>query len=124
LFGGLRATIPVRIIDLSLNGTSIEVPYSLRPGAACEVSLPIADGELVIPSSVLRCTSAGHGMFLVGLEFPTLDANQVQVLEDMIVEISLSKVDTNPGDKTAKTSDSRVKIRIDANQVQPSGTEV
>ena len=47
-----RATLEVRLLDLSLKGARIEHLNLLRPNSACDLELPAALGFLVLAAQV------------------------------------------------------------------------
>ncbi len=54
-----RATLEVRLLDLSLGGARIEHSSLLRPGSACLLEFPAAHGLLVLTAQVARSIVAG-----------------------------------------------------------------
>ena len=54
-----RATLEVRLLDLSLKGARIEHLNLLRPGSSCHLELPTALGSLVLVAQVRWSRVAG-----------------------------------------------------------------
>jgi len=74
--GRMRATVKVRIIDLSLHGMQVEAPVGLPPKGACEITVLAPSGERKLPARVRRCRAeamkSDKGVEMVyraGLEF-------------------------------------------------------
>ncbi len=55
----VRATLQVRLLDLSMGGARIEHRSLLRPGSECLLEFPAAFGPLALSAQVLRSTIVG-----------------------------------------------------------------
>ena len=91
--GRMRATVKVRILDLSLNGMQVEAPVALPPKGSCEITVLAPSGERKLPSTVRRCRAeavkSDKGVEMVyraGLEFKNSDEEGFDV-SSLISEI-------------------------------------
>jgi len=117
----VKATVPAKILDLSVRGMQVEVASTLRPGVDCNVSVPVPSGDLKIRARVERCRARsfsnvenceGGMIYHAGLSFVELSTDDREALEDAIVEFSLSEA---PGGGTGGNGDDTlgpIKIRI------------
>ena len=80
-----RATLEVRLLDLSLKGARIEHLNLLRPKAACTLELPSALGSVVLAARVVWSRVVGTEpsaegerplIYQSGLMFPQVTADQ------------------------------------------------
>ena len=124
--GMVKATVPARVVDLSAAGIQVEVASPLRPAVECNISLPTADGDLKVRALVLRCRASimrqvGSGergmVYRAGLAFLDLSPGQVEVLEDAIVEYSISEVSLVAEGDDGPEMPRPIKIQIDANNI-------
>jgi hypothetical protein len=92
-----RATLEVRLLDLSKSGTRIEHFGSLRPGATYAFELPPAFGSLVLSAKVIHsrvvgteATPEGEPLLLYrsGLTFIGITAGQELDLAAVIDRLS------------------------------------
>lgn len=91
--GRMRATVKVRILDLSLHGMQVEAPVALPPKGSCEITVLAPSGERKLPSTVRRCRAeavkSDKGVEMVyraGLEFKNADEDGFDV-SSLISEI-------------------------------------
>lgn len=125
----VKATVPAKILDLSVQGMQVEVASTLRPGVDCNVSVPVPTGNLKLRARVERCraqsftsveNSEGGMLYCAGLSFIKPSAEDLEALEDAIVEFSLSEVPAvGKGDNGANTA-GPIKIRIAPEHVNHS----
>jgi hypothetical protein len=122
----VKATVPARVVDLSVAGAQVEVSSPLRPSVQCDIALPTAAGDLKIRARVTRCKATvmrdlGGGergmVYRAGLTFMKLEPNEAEVLEDAIVEYSISEVNLAATNEDAGSAPQPIKIQIDANNV-------
>jgi c-di-GMP-binding flagellar brake protein YcgR len=86
VFGRVKATLPVRLVDLSAHGAQLEASTGLPPAGEIDLWLPSPHGELRVKAAVRRCrANAGpRGLvFRAGVEF--LDMDEIQ--RDHLVQI-------------------------------------
>ena len=88
-----RATLEVRLVDLSVSGARIEHVELLRPGSACAFQFPPAIGSLVISARVIHSTVVGsrqnadgerHLRYQTGLHFVGVTPEQRSALEGIV----------------------------------------
>ncbi len=125
LLGKVKATVPARILDLSVDGAQIEVGCILRPAAECDLWLP-GDGDrgVKLRAEVRRCRAAGFQalpggdrvmVYRAGLRFEALDAEARAALERHIARNI--PADESGGQPRVK-ADGRVRIRINSQDIQ------
>ena len=96
LLGKVKATVPARVVDLSVDGAQIEVGCILRPTAECDLWLP-GDGRqsVKLRAEVRRCRATGvkelpggeRGMvYRAGLQFTALDPEARSALERHVAQ--------------------------------------
>ncbi len=92
-----RATLEVRLVDLSVNGARIEHGDLLRPGSACAFQFPPAIGALVLSARVIHSAIVGsmqhadgerHLRYQTGLQFVGVTADQRGVLEGIVERLT------------------------------------
>ncbi len=88
-----RATLEVRLIDLSLKGARIEHDEMLRPGTRCTLELPPAVGAATLTARIVRSTVVGslpkpdgdrQLIYQSGLAFVDVTADQRAALEAVL----------------------------------------
>ena len=92
-----RATLEVRVVDLSVSGARIEHVDLLRPGSACAFQFPPAIGSLVLSARVIHSTVIGssqnpdgerHLRYQTGLQFVGVTPDQRSVLEGIVERVT------------------------------------
>jgi len=92
-----RATLEVRLVDLSVRGARIEHVDLLRPGSACAFQFPPAIGSLVLSARVIHSTVVGstqntdgerHLRYQTGLQFVGVTPDQRGVLEGIVERLT------------------------------------
>ena len=92
-----RATLEVRLVDLSVRGARIEHVDLLRPGSACAFQFPPAIGSLVLSARVIHSTVVGstqntdgerHLRYQTGLQFVGVTPDQRSVLESIVERLT------------------------------------
>lgn len=100
--GTIKASVPARILDLSVHGMQVEVGVALQPSADHNVTLPAGEEKLQLRARVQWCRAtprtngeitAGGMTFHAGLSFLYLSEEDIHHLEDLIVDLSLSEND-------------------------------
>jgi len=79
VFGRVKATLPVRLVDLSAHGAQLEASTGLPPAGEIDLWLPSKHGELRLRAAVRRCraTAGARGLvFRAGVEF--MDVSETQ----------------------------------------------
>ena len=118
--GTVKATVPARILDLSVRGMQVEVSSTLRPGVDCNVSVPVPSGDLKLRARVERCRAriasdeAGEGgmLYRAGLIFIKPTKKQIEALEDAIVDFSIAENGHGAAGGDAAEGNGPIKIRI------------
>ena len=91
-----RATLPVRLLDLSHYGARIEHLDLLRPGSACTFDLPLAIGPLtlfgrVVHSSIVGAAPTPNGERMLryqsGLAFTGITTDQQTSLASALARL-------------------------------------
>lgn len=92
-----RATLEVRLVDLSFNGARIEHGDLLRPGSTCAFQFPPAIGSLILSARVIHSTIVGatqnadgerHLRYQTGLQFVGVTPDQRSVLEGIVERLT------------------------------------
>jgi hypothetical protein len=92
-----RATLDVRLIDLSTTGARIEHGELLRPGSACAFQLPPAIGPLVLTARVVHSAVIGAAptpdgerqlRYQSGLAFVNVTPEQRAALEEVVKRLT------------------------------------
>ena len=93
-----RATLEVRLIDLSATGARIEHDEMLRPGTRCSLQLPPAVGTAILTARIVRSTVVGsvqmpNGdrqlIYQSGLAFLDVTEKQRATLDDVFKRLIL-----------------------------------
>lgn len=125
LLGKVKATVPARVVDLSVDGAQIEVGCILKPTAECDLWLP-GDGRqsVKLRAEVRRCRATGveelpggeRGMmYRAGLRFTALEPEARSALERHIAK---SLPDDDSGEHPVKKRSGRIRIRINSEDIQ------
>ncbi len=125
LLGRVKATVPARVVDLSVDGALIEVGCILRPSAECDLWIP-GDGfqSVKLRAEVRRCRAIGveelpggeRGMmYRAGLRFTALEPEARGALERHIAK---NIPDDDSGAQPAKKPSGRIRIRINSEDIQ------
>lgn len=92
-----RATLDVRLIDLSVTGARIEHGELLRPGSACTFQLPPAIGSValaarIVHSAIIGVTPISDGdrqlHYQSGLAFLNVTPEQRAALEEIVKRLT------------------------------------
>jgi len=86
VFGRVKATLPVRLVDLSAHGAQLEASTGLPPAGEIDLWLPSKRGDLRLRAAVRRCraTAGPRGLvFRAGVEF--MDVSEAQ--REHLIEI-------------------------------------
>lgn len=92
-----RATLEVRLVDLSVSGARIEHGELLRPGSACAFQFPPSIGSLVISARVIHSTVVGSMQnadgerqlrYQTGLQFVGVTPEQRSALEGIVERLT------------------------------------
>lgn len=124
LLGKVKATVPARILDLSVDGAQIEVGCILRPAAECDLWLPGEGNRSVkLRAEVRRCRAAGLQslaggdrvmVYRAGLRFEDLNAEARAAVERHIAR-NIPADDS--GRQPTVKADGRVRIRINSEDI-------
>ncbi len=127
VLGRVKATVPARVLDISVGGVQLEVPCALRPGAVCDLALPHGGGALRLRATVLRCRAVGLRSsalgdrvlhFRAGLEFARMGRRERAALEELIAELTRARECL-----TTPTPAERARIRLDSEDVAAPDVE-
>ena len=110
-----RATLEVRVLDVSEHGLLVESSTPLRPGGTCEIAIEVPGGERGIRAEVRRCraqmveTEKGPRIvYHAGLEFDKPAAGGEEV-KNLISELcgtgTASEAARNKGGEEARSRD-------------------
>jgi hypothetical protein len=92
-----RATLEVRLVDLSVTGARIEHLDLLRPGSSCAFQFPPTIGSLVLSARVVHSTVVGssqaadgqrHLRYQSGLQFVGITPEQQTTLEGIVARLT------------------------------------
>jgi len=92
-----RATLEVRLVDLSVTGARIEHSELLRPGSACAFQFPPAIGSLAVSARVIHSTIIGAMQdsdgarqlrYQTGVQFVGVTPEQRIVLEGIVERLT------------------------------------
>lgn len=92
-----RATLEVKLVDLSVSGARIEHGDLLRPGSSCAFEFPPAIGSLVLSARVVHSTVVGaigtpdgerHLRYQSGLAFIGITPDQRAALEGIVERLT------------------------------------
>ena len=92
-----RATLEVRLVDLSVTGARIEHTELLRPGSACAFQFPPAIGSLVLSARVIHSSVIGamrrldgerHLRYQTGLQFIGVTPEKRTALEGIVERLT------------------------------------
>jgi hypothetical protein len=123
VLGTVKTNLPARVLDYSPGGMQVELVSPLPPNTECAVCLPLEGTEVRVRARVRRCRAATLALtegaekgvvYRAGLEFVDLDEESCALIEDAVVEQTLTaSVDTEPG---ADGSPTPIKIRVDTGE--------
>ena len=107
VIGRIKATVPARIVDISLLGAQIEIPSALRPSVECDISLPGPDGEdFRVRTRILRCRVGGLSksrssgapvLYRAGIEFAPMNSHKLALLKEFLEAIRRDGVAAGSG---------------------------
>jgi PilZ domain len=95
LHAKVKASVPVRIVDISAGGAQIELATALRPHVSCEMRVTLDNSEVIISSTVRRCRAWGFGydeadrkvlLYRAGVEFGAMPAALIERLKAEYLE--------------------------------------
>jgi len=119
VFGRVKATVPARLVDISISGAQVEVPSALRPAVECDVTVPTENGDLRVRARVQRCRAAAMKgndgsvlMYRAGLEF--LEISQ---REQELIRGTFSSAPVAPDAKPTRRR-GPIKIRINPDHIR------
>ncbi|MCD4749662.1 MAG: PilZ domain-containing protein [Thermoanaerobaculales bacterium] len=102
IFGRIKATVPARIVDISLFGVQVEVPSALRPSVECNISLPVGEqDELRLRARIQRCRVNGFDqsvslgpavVYRAGMEFEPMNSTKKKILQGILAQIRIDGV--------------------------------
>jgi hypothetical protein len=81
-----------RVVDISIRGLQVELPYALPIRARCDIHLQMEDGEVFLGAFVKRCSVLGWTerqgkrvlLYRAGLQFESSSREVLQVLGPQI----------------------------------------
>lgn len=84
----LKTSVVARVIDISIRGLQVELPYALPIRARCDIRLQMEDGEVFLGAFVRRCSVQGWTerkgkkvlLYRAGLEFESSSRDVLRVL--------------------------------------------
>lgn len=138
----VKASVPVRIVDISTGGAQLELATALRPHVPCEIRLLLDGAELILSSTVRRCRAWGFGfdesdrkvlLYRAGIQFEGLPDKVLSRLRATFVELEPPQIEVHaaeadgavraepeePKEKSkAPRGDGPVKIRISSEHVR------
>ena len=124
LHARVKATVPARIVDMSVAGAQIEVGSILRPSAECDIWIPDADGRPVrIRAEVRRCRAVGTTvlpggertvLYRAGLEFTDNGKAAKAAIE---AQIAAAIPPDDSGWHPAPKRRGRIRIRINSEDI-------
>jgi len=118
----VKASVPVRIVDISTGGAQIELATALRPHVSCELRLLLDKNEVIIHSTVRRCRAWGFGfddadrkvlLYRAGVEFESMPAPLIDRLKAEYLERAVASAPRETATPRAAT----------AMDVTPAGAE-
>jgi hypothetical protein len=130
LSGRVKSSIPARILDISPRGLLVEVRTPLRPSDLCDVTVPTVEGNLTLRAEVRRCRAKSvleenqpqpAIVYRAGLEFHALTTDETELLEDSIVEVSLSEADPDRGTRIGRGSPIKIQVHSPLEDKQGTG---
>ena len=92
-----RATLEVRLVDLSVSGARIEHDELLRPGSRCTFQLPPAVGSAILSARIVRSIVVGSTLmpdgdrqllYQSGLAFLDVTPDQRADLEELLKRLT------------------------------------
>jgi hypothetical protein len=92
-----RATLEVRLVDLSVTGARIEHSELLRPGSACAFQFPPAIGSLIVSVRVIHSTVIGAMQdaegerqlrYQTGVQFVKVTPEQRSILQGIVERLT------------------------------------
>jgi hypothetical protein len=115
----LKTTLVARVVDLSIRGLQVELPYALPIRTRCDLRLQMEDGEVFLAAFVRRCIVHGWAerqgkkvlLYRAGLQF---EASSREVLKVLGPQIPLLAEGADPPDPSgtgaAKSKDIEMTI--------------
>jgi hypothetical protein len=84
----LKTTLLARVVDISIRGLQVELPYALPIRARCDLRLQMEDGEVFLGAFVRRCAVHGWAerqgkkvlLYRAGLQFEASSREVLKVL--------------------------------------------
>jgi len=120
----VKATVPARIVDLSVTGAQIEVGCILRPSAECDIWIPDGGGRPVrVRAAVRRCRAIGTRelpggdravLYRAGLEFTD---NGRAAREAVEAQIAAAIPPDDSGWHPVPKRRGRIRIRINSDDI-------
>ncbi len=124
LHARVKATVPARIVDLSVAGAQIEVDCILRPSAECDIWIPGPEGQPVrVRAEVRRCRAVGTRelpggekavLYRAGLEF--MDTRK-EAREAVEAQIAAAIPPDDSGWHPAPRRRGRIRIRLNSEDI-------
>ena len=125
LHARVKATVPARIVDLSVSGAQIEVGCILRPSAECDIWIPDERGTPVrVRAEVRRCRAVGTRelaggdravLYRAGLEFTGDEEVARRAIE---AQIAAAIPPDDSGWHPAPRRHGRIRVRINSEDIR------
>jgi hypothetical protein len=104
----VKASVPARVMDLSVNGVQLEIAQSLRPNVSCELRVKLDGSEIGVRALVRRCRAIGFGfnelqqrvlLYRAGLEFQDVSVEIQERLVTALEQVAMTQTggQQNPG---------------------------
>jgi hypothetical protein len=90
----VKASVPARVLDVSMMGMQIELETALRPNVTCELRIILEDGDLNLRATVRRCRAWGFGLgdkdqrvlvYRAGIEFAEISPECLERLRSQLL---------------------------------------
>ena len=101
----VKASVPARVMDLSVHGVQLEIAQSLRPNVSCELRVQLDGSEIGVRALVRRCRAIGFGfnelqqkvlLYRAGLEFQDVSLEIKERLVTALQQVALNQTGSHP----------------------------
>ena len=120
----LKTTLVARVVDISIRGLQVELPYALPIRARCDLRLQMEDGEVFLGAFVRRCTVHGWAerqgkkvlLYRAGLQFEASSREVLKVLGPkiplLVEKAGAADPPDRPGEGVVKSKDIEMTIDV------------